>query len=579
MEKDPAEAFKLYAPPNLLDVFTPEQQAQFGRQIQEQQKFISANDRPRFTDVQNQIMQAAQMQQAQSNAQQQQQMLGRVFSPQGAPAGGAPQAAPQAASGAAPRPARQAPPEITQVITQAASQYGVNPQALMTIAQLESGFDPRAQNPNSSAGGLFQFIDNTATQYGLQDKFDPAQSADAAARKMRDNQAALTLSLGREPTTGELYLAHQQGATGASRLLTNPDARAIDVVGRQQVLLNGGDENMTAGQFANQWMQRAMGTGQAPREQQAAQPGQTAPTAVGGTQFDQRRSRAKAQAAPYFQARDWFAARGDMANAEKYNKLGQDILGQAPSGQIVLGSDLGLEPEMPYFVDDKGKPTPLGQAAGANAGAVNTIHNTFQTISRDNRERLTGADTALKALESTDDFAVTQGLLTWLQAIGANPRVGADGKYVTESGAGQEFVRVLNMLQGKGRLEDPQREALKTQITQAREIVANRQSGLNEVLKAQLEELKVPKNVIDQMVRSIQGSGPAAPAPAAAGAPAPAPAAGAPAPAPAAGAPAPAAPAAGPAGAPAVVTSDAEYDALPSGTVYVDPDGVTRRKP
>jgi hypothetical protein len=43
--------------------------------------------------------------------------------------------------------------------------------------------------------------------------------------------------------------------------------------------------------------------------------------------------------------------------------------------------------------------------------------------------------------------------------------------------------------------------------------------------------------------------------------------------------PSPAAPAGKPAGQPAKVTSDADYNALPSGTMFVGPDGKTRRKP
>lgn len=145
------------------------------------------------------------------------------------------------------------------VINSAANRYNVDPKALVRIAQLESNLDPRAQNPRSSAGGLFQFIDSSAKQYGLSDRFDPNQSADAAARLMRDNALQLRRNLGRDPLPGELYLAHQQGATGASRLLTNPNARAVDIVGEQAVLLNGGRPDMTAGEFANMWINKAGG--------------------------------------------------------------------------------------------------------------------------------------------------------------------------------------------------------------------------------------------------------------------------------------------------------------------------------
>ena len=144
-------------------------------------------------------------------------------------------------------------PRLKDAIGVASQKYGVDPNALTAIAQVESGGRLNAANPNSSALGPFQFINGTAKQYGLNDPTDPNQSADAAARLTLDNSKILTNALGRAPTAGELYLAHQQGPGGAVKLLANPDAPAINVVGADAVRLNGGDQSMTAGQFANQW--------------------------------------------------------------------------------------------------------------------------------------------------------------------------------------------------------------------------------------------------------------------------------------------------------------------------------------
>jgi len=120
--------------------------------------------------------------------------------------------------------------------------------------EVESGRNPNAQNPNSSAGGGFQFLDSTAKAYGLTDKNNLGASARAAGRLAQDNAGQLRAVLGREPTAAELYLAHQQGGGGAAKLLSNPNARAIDIVGVEAVRLNGGNENMTAGEFANKWL-------------------------------------------------------------------------------------------------------------------------------------------------------------------------------------------------------------------------------------------------------------------------------------------------------------------------------------
>lgn len=134
--------------------------------------------------------------------------------------------------------------------------YGLPTGYLYRTAQIESALNPNAKNPRSSAGGLFQFINSTAKAYGLTNRYDPQQASEAAARLARDNANALRPTLGREPTAAELYLAHQQGAGGAKKILRDPNARAVNVVGSQAVKLNGGNSNMTAGQFAGLWINK-----------------------------------------------------------------------------------------------------------------------------------------------------------------------------------------------------------------------------------------------------------------------------------------------------------------------------------
>lgn len=148
---------------------------------------------------------------------------------------------------------------IANAIDASAAQYGIDPEYMRRVAWIESRGNPNAQNPNSSASGLFQFIDDTAKRYGLTDRFDPTQNADAAARLTRDNTIALTEALGREPSMGELYLAHQQGANGAIALLSRADEPAINVVGVDAVTDNGGTMTMTAGDFANLWTSKLDG--------------------------------------------------------------------------------------------------------------------------------------------------------------------------------------------------------------------------------------------------------------------------------------------------------------------------------
>ncbi|WP_330168762.1 MULTISPECIES: transglycosylase SLT domain-containing protein [Bartonella] len=146
-------------------------------------------------------------------------------------------------------------PSVNQAIRQTAARYGLPESYLYRVAQVESGGNPNARNPRSSAGGLYQFIDSTAKQYGLQDRFDPMQAADAMGRLTLDNRNHLSRLLGRAPSEAELYLAHQQGAGGAARLLQNPHANAAQIVGSNAVGLNGGNNAMRASDFVNRVLQ------------------------------------------------------------------------------------------------------------------------------------------------------------------------------------------------------------------------------------------------------------------------------------------------------------------------------------
>lgn len=162
-------------------------------------------------------------------------------------------------------------PAVNQAIRQTAARYGLPESYLYRVAQVESGGNPNARNPRSSAGGLYQFIDSTAKQYGLQDRFDPIQAADAMGRLTLDNRNHLSRLLGRAPSEAELYLAHQQGAGGAARLLQNPHANAAQIVGSNAVGLNGGNNAMRASDFVNRVLQMYGG-----------QPHRASPIAHGG---------------------------------------------------------------------------------------------------------------------------------------------------------------------------------------------------------------------------------------------------------------------------------------------------------
>lgn len=148
---------------------------------------------------------------------------------------------------------------------------------LDAFAEIESGSGRNLRAKSSSAKGPFQFVDATAKRFNLTDPMDPIASAVATAEYAAQNRALFKQQFGREPTGRDLYLMHQQGEGGGPKLLRNPNARAVDTVGLQAVLNNGGNINMTAGQFA-ELIQRKYDNADAMwrGRRGAAQPAQTA---------------------------------------------------------------------------------------------------------------------------------------------------------------------------------------------------------------------------------------------------------------------------------------------------------------
>ena len=160
------------------------------------------------------------------------------------------------------------PRTVREAIADAAQRTSIDYAYLVAQAELESGLDPRAKAPNSTATGLFQFLETTwlatvkrhGPRFGLNAIADQIETfsngrpfvADAGQRNAilalrndpqiaslmaagfaEDNRAALMPVLGRQPDHGELYLAHFLGAGGARQFLTqlqrdqNQNAAAI----------------------------------------------------------------------------------------------------------------------------------------------------------------------------------------------------------------------------------------------------------------------------------------------------------------------------------------------------------------
>ncbi len=121
-----------------------------------------------------------------------------------------------------------ASPVVKKAIHNAAVNNGVDEFALAQICAVETGstFNPNSayhksgQPPSpNGAKGLFQFVGPTWRSFGGGDIFDPELNADRGAKYFAQNRDALAKTLGRDPTTSEVYLAHNQGLGGATGVI------------------------------------------------------------------------------------------------------------------------------------------------------------------------------------------------------------------------------------------------------------------------------------------------------------------------------------------------------------------------
>lgn len=173
--------------------------------------------------------------------------------------------------------------DVRGAISRAAQRVGVDFNYLFNQAKSESGLNPRAQAQSSSAGGLFQFIDQSwlgaVKMYGAKHglswaadaisrrsdgswkvdgavrdqvmalKNQPEASSLMAAEFASDNASGLQSALGRQPRSADLYFAHFLGLEGATKFLkaadAQPDAAAASLFPREAranrtIFYNGG---------------------------------------------------------------------------------------------------------------------------------------------------------------------------------------------------------------------------------------------------------------------------------------------------------------------------------------------------
>ena len=143
---------------------------------------------------------------------------------------------------------------VEAAIQSASNATGVDFSFLLGAAKRESGFNPQAHAPSSSAAGLYQFVEQTwlatlkkhGAKYGyarysdliqqgadgrysvsgaeahktvMDLRLDPQVSSLMAGELAADHASYLRGRMGREPTRGELYAAHFLGPQGSAKLI------------------------------------------------------------------------------------------------------------------------------------------------------------------------------------------------------------------------------------------------------------------------------------------------------------------------------------------------------------------------
>jgi len=294
---------------------------------------------------------------------------------------------------------------ISGAIRDAARATGASFEYLLTAARMESNLNPAAQATSSSATGLYQFIDQTwlatiksagpahgykqyadAITVGADGRYevpdpnmraaimrlrnDPAVSATMAGAFTQTNATQLSSALGRQPSEGELYIAHFLGPDGAVKLInavnSQPNASAAQMfpqaaAANAGIFLNKSGQprsvsevySALTGRFE---MARAMAFGPALHGTQAAPPDPAGVTRV----YAEANARPLANPVPVpavppddrplFQS--MFSDRGNRAVAQTVSSLWRS---PGADAQVALPSTLSLFSDPPPSARKPGK--------------------------------------------------------------------------------------------------------------------------------------------------------------------------------------------------------------------------------
>lgn len=156
-------------------------------------------------------------------------------------------------------------PTHAKTIARQAKQAGIDPSVALTISHIETGgtFSHTAQNPSSSAHGLFQVIDKTWRGLGGRNRSDVNEQIRIGLKHIQLANREIQKAIGRPVVAHEQYLGHLLGPAGATHVLkADPNAKLIDIVRKydkenaEAIVNNNGMRNLTVGEAINKWKKK-----------------------------------------------------------------------------------------------------------------------------------------------------------------------------------------------------------------------------------------------------------------------------------------------------------------------------------
>ena len=85
---------------------------------------------------------------------------------------------------AEPAPNTERTPTLNEIVADACSRYGIDPDIILSLIRAESDFDPKAVSPKG-AQGLMQLMPKTSAQLGVDNPMDAAANIDGGTRYLQ----------------------------------------------------------------------------------------------------------------------------------------------------------------------------------------------------------------------------------------------------------------------------------------------------------------------------------------------------------------------------------------------------------